>query len=49
MEKEINLYNLKENRKMKPSTFANLVASALYEKRLAHLINIDLDHFLLLP
>ncbi|CAD8062864.1 unnamed protein product [Paramecium sonneborni] len=33
MEKEINLYNLKENRKMKPTTFANLVASALYERR----------------
>lgn len=33
MEKEINLYNLKEERKMKPTTFANLVASSLYEKR----------------
>lgn len=40
MEKEINLYNLKENRKMKPTTFANLVASALYERRYEFLIKI---------
>lgn len=33
MEYKLNLYNLKENRKMKPTTFANLVASTLYEKR----------------
>ncbi|KAM3139843.1 hypothetical protein pb186bvf_008085 [Paramecium bursaria] len=33
MEYKLNLYNLKENRKMKPSTFANLVASSLYERR----------------
>ena len=47
MEKEINLYNLKENRKMKPTTFANLVASALYERRYKLLIKFkDLDHSL---
>jgi 20S proteasome subunit beta 3 len=33
MEYKINLYNLRENRKMKPVTYANLVASSLYEKR----------------
>jgi 20S proteasome subunit beta 3 len=33
MEYRLNLYNLRENRKMKPSTFVNLVASSLYEKR----------------
>jgi len=29
----VNLYNLREERVMKPSTFANMVASMLYEKR----------------
>lgn len=33
MEYKLNLYNLRENRKMKPKTFANLVATSLYEKR----------------
>jgi len=33
MEYKLNLYNLRENRKMKPKTFASLVASSLYEKR----------------
>lgn len=33
MEQEINLYTLKENKPMKPTTFCNLVAYSLFEKR----------------
>ena len=33
MEYKLNLYRLRENRNMKPRTFANLVSSSLYEKR----------------
>mmetsp|Transcript_35082 Transcript_35082/g.31609 ORF Transcript_35082/g.31609 Transcript_35082/m.31609 type:complete len:204 (+) Transcript_35082:43-654(+) len=33
MEYKLNLYTLKENREMKPQTFANLIATSLYEKR----------------
>lgn len=33
MEYKLNLYNLRENRHMKPQTFTNLVGSSLYEKR----------------
>ena len=28
-----NLYELRENRKMKPQTFTNMLANFLYEKR----------------
>ena len=30
---KMNLYKLREEREMKPSTFANVVAHTLYEKR----------------
>jgi len=30
---KINMYNLKEERDIKPSSFANLVSNMLYEKR----------------
>ncbi|KAJ8102278.1 nucleophile aminohydrolase [Lipomyces tetrasporus] len=30
---KVNLYNLREERKIEPETFANLVSSSLYEKR----------------
>ncbi|KAK9239992.1 nucleophile aminohydrolase [Lipomyces kononenkoae] len=30
---KVNLYNLREERKIEPETFANLVSSTLYEKR----------------
>lgn len=30
---KLNLYEMRENRKIKPKTFANLVSSSLYEKR----------------
>ncbi len=33
MEQQINLYTLKENKPMKPTTFCNLVAYSLFEKR----------------
>ena len=33
LEFKLNLYRLREDRPMKPSTFANLVATSLYEKR----------------
>lgn len=33
MEFKLNLYNLRENREMKPTTFMNLVSTSLYEKR----------------
>jgi len=33
MEFKLNLYTLRENRPMKPSTFANMVSTSLYEKR----------------
>jgi 20S proteasome subunit beta 3 len=33
MEYRINLYTLKENKPMKPTTFCNLVAYALFERR----------------
>ena len=33
MEFKLNMYKLREGRDMKPSTFANLVSTALYEKR----------------
>mmetsp|Transcript_148373 Transcript_148373/g.210762 ORF Transcript_148373/g.210762 Transcript_148373/m.210762 type:complete len:92 (+) Transcript_148373:152-427(+) len=33
MEFKLNLYNLRENRKMKVQTFINLISSSLYEKR----------------
>ena len=33
MDYKINLYNLRENREIKPVTFTNLVAASLYEKR----------------
>lgn len=33
MEEKINLYSLKENKPMKPTTFCNLVAYSLFEKR----------------
>jgi len=33
MEFKLNLYTLRENRPMKPSTFANMIATSLYEKR----------------
>ena len=34
MKFKMNLYNLKEGREMKATTFTNLVATSLYEKRL---------------
>jgi len=49
MDFKLNLYNLRENRKMKPKTFANLVASSLYEKRFNPPLIVDLDLSLLLP
>ena len=33
MEQKVNLYSLKENKEMKPTTFCNLVAYSLFEKR----------------
>ncbi len=30
---KLNLYTLRENRDMKPTTFANLIATSLFEKR----------------
>ena len=33
MEFKLNLYRLREGRDMKPTTFANLVSTSLYEKR----------------
>ena len=33
MEQKINLYTLKENKPMKPTTFCNLVSYSLFEKR----------------
>lgn len=33
MEQKINLYTLKENKSMKPTTFCNLVSYSLFEKR----------------
>lgn len=33
MENRINLYNLRENKQMKPTTFCNLVAFSLFERR----------------
>ena len=30
---KVNLFNLRENRKIKPSTFVELVSTSLYEKR----------------
>ena len=33
MKFKMNLYNLKEGREMKASTFTNLVATSLYERR----------------
>jgi len=33
MEYKLNLYNLRENRKMKVKTFINLLSHSLYEKR----------------
>lgn len=40
MEQQINLYTLKENKPMKPTTFCNLVAYSLFEKRY-HLNHLD--------
>lgn len=36
MEFKLNLYRLREGRDMKPSTFANLVSTSLYEKRFSN-------------
>ena len=33
MRYKVNLYNLRENRPIKPSTFVQLVSTSLYEKR----------------
>jgi len=33
LEFKLNLFRLREGRDMKPSTFANLVSTSLYEKR----------------
>lgn len=33
MEYKINLYTLKQDREMKPTTFCNLVAYSLFERR----------------
>ena len=42
MEQKINLYTLKENKDMKPTTFCNLVAYSLFEKRYPY-FNEDLE------
>ena len=36
MEFKLNLYRLREGRDMKPTTFANLVSTSLYEKRFSN-------------
>ena len=39
----MNLYKLREEREMKPSTFANVVAHTLYEKRFGPCVDISVS------